>query len=325
MRTRIFLLLALSLPSVIWAQSAKPRSANGSPQAAQPQQGLVESLENDPEYKRLSPERQAWVRAMTTRLETATNQHDIRALEQLKLEVAQRELTGTKFCGGLVVNEGTFVDAFVSKEPYQAFAVRWLDREPGTAVHTAIFTSGGRCVVKDGDVLEGDKSITRILPKLAVSGKYGFVAYEAFFLSPSELAAGSTPHRAVFIENRFLTELDPHKASAPFSLSVNDEELDFRWNDDPVRVELKPGLALLPAAQAPAAAGTKQTTQRPLPAPSKQPANQAAQTGCGSGKSATKKPGFGGIPLPGSIAKVMQKAQQSACAATAEDGQGANH
>jgi hypothetical protein len=248
----MFLLLAALPPSAILAQNTKPLPANESAQTTNAPPAQADRLEDDPRFKRLSPEGQAWMRAITARFDAAIDQKDTKALEQLTLEVAQRELTGTKFCGEHIVNDGTFVDAFARNDSHKAFAVRWLDREPGTAVHTAIFTGEGRCVVMDGDSLQDGISISRVMPNsLAVSAKHGLTAYEAeYWKSPSERSGGGAAHRGVMIENRFLIELDPHKASAPFSLNANDEDRDFWWNDEKERLEMRPGVVIVPAARA---------------------------------------------------------------------------
>ncbi|MGB6942474.1 MAG: hypothetical protein WBE37_08780, partial [Bryobacteraceae bacterium] len=242
MTGQIALLLAL-LPAGICAQNATLPNQTAPP----------DPLGSDPGFQRLSPEKQALIRALSGRVDAAVEQKDPKAIEQLTLEMAQRELMGTQFCGEHVVNGGTFIDAFARNQSHEeAFAVRWLDREPGMTVHTAVFTNAGRCVVSDGERLEDGKTIASVMPNsLAVSQQHGFVAYEAeYWNSPVERSAGGALHRGIFIENRFLAELDPRNASAPFSLNVNEQQGDFRWSARQEGLELRPGviLPLTPAA-----------------------------------------------------------------------------
>jgi hypothetical protein len=149
---------------------------------------------------------------------------------------------GAGLCGH-VVDPATFLDARAQNSSHEeAIVMRWLDPK-GTAVHSALFM--GRCVAKDGDTIDG-KVIVRVLPNsLVVSNKHGLTAWEAeYWDSPAEKGGRSTPHRGVFNENRFVTELDPTKASEPGSVSGS--EADFHWNEEPETVAVKPGIALVP-------------------------------------------------------------------------------
>jgi hypothetical protein len=103
------------------------------------------------------------------------------------------------------------------------------------------------------------KLVVRALPNsLAISNRHALVAWEAeYFNSAAEQSRGGTPHRGVFIENRFLTELDPHKASAAGSRDVTDETRDFRWNEAQETLSMKPGVVLAVATPTCAAAAPK--------------------------------------------------------------------
>jgi hypothetical protein len=118
---------------------------------------------------------------------------------------------GANLCGH-VIDAGTFIDARArNASQEEAFVLRWLDPK-GVAVHSGLFM--GRCVARDGDTIDS-KVIVRVLPNsLAVSARHALTAWEAeFFNYPGEQAGGGTPHRGVFNENGFVTELDPSKAS----------------------------------------------------------------------------------------------------------------
>jgi len=212
-------------------------------------------LEDDPHFKHLSPEGQHWVKSLMDSLDKATERHDIAAIDQLTLEVARKEVTGMRFCGAHIFNEGMFLDAIEfgqSKE--HAFVARWLEAERGSSVvHTALFTEG-RCIATDGSTLDG-RSISKILPNsLAISARHGLVAYEALYLGrPGEgTRATGEIHRGVFIENRFFIDLDPRKASTT-SGPLKDEDRDFSWDDVNERLVMRPGV-FLPLTVTPAAA-----------------------------------------------------------------------
>jgi hypothetical protein len=201
---------------------------------------------------------------MTSRLNSAVDQKDISGVEQLKLDTTKHRIIGMSVCGHSV-DEGTFVDAVsLNASSEEAIAIRWLD-PTGTVVHSAVFAGRKRCVVKDGDMVDG-KLILRALPNaLAVSNQNGLNAWEAeYWNSPVEQAKGGAPHRGVFIENRLLVELDPHKASSPNIRSLRDQDRDFRWNDEQESLALKPGVVLVSAASP----SSKTATPSPcVPAP----------------------------------------------------------
>ena len=233
----------LPLSTVMGQQTTTPQ-----PQEATGQQGPGARLEDDPAFQRLSPEQQDCLRRTTSRLNTGVDQKDISAIRQLKLDAAKHQIIGMSVCGH-TVDEGTFVDAVtLNASSEEAIAIRWLDPK-GTVVHSAIFTGRKRCVAKDGDTVDG-KSILRALPNaLAVSNQHGLNAWEAeYWNSPVEQGKGGAPHRGVFIENRLLVELDPHKASSPNIRSLSDQDRDFRWNDEQESLALKPGVVLVSAA-----------------------------------------------------------------------------
>lgn len=338
MKTIIFLAMAASLPMVTAAQNVRPMPNQTAP---------PNRLENDPDFQRLSPEKQAWVRWINGRIETAIEKKDLKALKQLELEFGQSKLHGTTFCGEHVVNDGTFVDDIArNNSQEEAYAVRWLAAEPGVTVHTAIFTASGRCVAHDGEVLDDGKALVQVMPNsLSLSNQHGFVAYEALYWpSPSQNAQGSAPRRAIFIENRYLADVDPRKASAPFSLNANELDGDFRWNDERELLDVKPGVALVPAAQGPRSpSGARPPVQNitpsflpqlaspakqgPAPAPTgaakqpttpKQPPTPSAQNGCGDSKAAPKA----GAPLYGALRNALGKPQKT-CPVPAASGQGA--
>jgi hypothetical protein len=220
-------------------------------QSGRPPEAQDDDLENDPAFKRLSPQAQDWVRTMSNRLDTAVQQKDVNAIGQLELDVTKHQLIGMTVCGH-PVDEGTFVDAEAfNASSEEAIAIRWLDPR-GTVVHSAIFTGRKRCVVTDGDAIEG-KSILRAMPNsLAVSDQHALTAWEgSYWDSPSERSNGGAPHRGVFIENRFLVELDPHKASPPDSRDLSDQDRDFHWNDEREVVNMKPGVFLASATASP--------------------------------------------------------------------------
>lgn len=252
MNTKIQVLLATALLSCLGIR-AQPQSTTvqdqPKPQQAQPPTpGQItpapDGLDDDPAFKRLSPEGQAWVRAMTNKLHTAIEQKDIQALNRLQLEVAQRELTGTKFCGDHVIGQDTFLVALAlgDSRKEEAFVARWLEPER-EGIHSAVFTRS-RCIASDGDIVDG-KRISKILPNsLAVSSQHGLVAYEALYFD-HPAGGPETPQdvrRGVFIESRFLLEIDPHKASA--LSGPKDEDRDFSWNAQTERIDMRPGVAL---------------------------------------------------------------------------------
>jgi hypothetical protein len=184
---------------------------------------------------------------------------------------------GANLCGH-VIDAGTFVDARAQNASHEeAVVMRWLDPK-GTAVHSALFM--GRCVAKDGDTIDG-KLIVRVLPNsLAVSDRHAISGWEAEFWSSSgEQAPGRTPHRGVFSDGRFVTELDPGKASEVGTASNIDP--DFRWNEEEEILALKPGIVLVPSplhytyATAPppsnAQAADAKVTPAQAPAPAAKP------------------------------------------------------
>src|ERR1022692_262809 len=162
--------ISLLLLVAFWMNSSPLRAQNQNqpkPQQAQPwapEQEVLpvpNSLEADPHFKHLSPEGQHWVKSLMDSLDKATERHDIAAIDQLTLEVARKEVTGMRFCGAHIFNEGMFLDAieFVQSKEH-AFVARWLEAERGSSVvHTALFTEG-RCIATDGSTLDG-RSISK--------------------------------------------------------------------------------------------------------------------------------------------------------------------
>jgi hypothetical protein len=258
MRTMmLFLLIAASLPSAVRAQNATPPPAGGTQNTQPPPATQPGKLEDDPAFKQLSPEQRVFVKKTMDKVEDAIQRKDVDALEDVELALIREQLVGLTLCGH-VIDEGTYLDAAPhTTSQHYAFAVRWLDSR-SSAVHTAIFSNGKRCVVTDGETVDG-KVVARALPNsLAVSNRHALVAWEAeYFNSAAEQAKGGTPHRGVFIENRFLTELDPHKASVAGSRDVTDETRDFRWNEAQETLPMKPGVVLTEATPTCAAAAPK--------------------------------------------------------------------
>jgi len=207
------------------------------------------ALENDPGFKRLSPEAQEWVRTMSNRLDSAVARGDINALEQLQLDLLRHQSLGRHICGGHTVDEGTFLDAEAMNAPrtQQAVVARWLDPKPGSIIHSAIFTTDLRCIANDAITLDG-KWIVRVLPSSLGVSKDGLVAYEAIYLNRDEKPT-ALEHRGVFIENRWLYDLNPAKASPPDSYT-QDADRDFAWDDAYNRIVPKSGVVLLDVPQA---------------------------------------------------------------------------
>lgn len=230
-------------------------------QVVPPQGGLAD----DPGFKRISPEAQEWVRSIGERLRRATEQRDVKAIEQIRLEIAKRQWTERNVCGHLI-GEGTFIDARVlSASHEEAMAIRWLGAEPDAAIHSAIFTGRGRCVATDRAVVDG-KWIVRVLPNsLGVSNQHALVAWEAEYWDDPLEAIARTAHRGVFIEDHFLLELDPRMASAPGALTLTDASRDFRWSDQEEVIIPKAGVVLTsspaPATRQPSQAGSATTAK----------------------------------------------------------------
>jgi hypothetical protein len=254
MKRRIKLLSAAML-ACLTGFAQQPANAQNQPQQAEAQKPAdqvrpdPDNLQDDPAYKRLSPEAQGWVRNMTNRLDTAVAQGDLKGIEQVKLESVRRQLIGKKICGGHIADEGTFVDAVAlgSTRKEVAFMVRWLDPDPGTIVHSTVFTQT-HCVASDGDILDGRRILRVLLNSLGVS-KEGLVAYEAIYANRPERSLAGIEHRGLFIENHFVYELDPGKAAAIDSLTLTDADRDFAWDDEQGRIVPKAG-TVLPAQPA---------------------------------------------------------------------------
>ena len=266
--TMMFLLVVAAMPFAARAQDTQPSQGGAKAQA--------KGLENDPAFKNLSPSDQEWVRGMTKQLDSALERGDIKALSQLQLTVAHWQLSGSSFCAGHKVGEGTFLDATAQSESnqQQAYAERWLEPEPGNTVHSAVFTKA-RCIVSDGDTVDG-RFITRVLPNsLGVSNR-GLVAYEALYLDTTDKGT-KRERRGAFIENRFAFELDPLKASLLNRPDVTDTDRDFRWNEARGALDTAPGVALAPMVPV--------------------SAKGEAKPGC-EASAPDKKPRIGGIPIP---------------------------
>jgi hypothetical protein len=251
MKQRISLLIAVTLAYA--SAFAQPPTGQNQGQPQQQTNGQEDQanadpydLKNDPDFQRLSPAQQDWVRSMTNRLHSAFEQKDLRALDQLKLEAAQKQLIGTKFCGEHIFSQAMYLDALALSDSRkeEAFVARWLEPEHGSGeVHSAVFTAM-RCVASDGDTLDG-RRISRILPNsLAIGNQNGLVAYEALYFDHQAQSPVQTPdiRRGIFIENRFLIDLDARKASA--LLNPRDEDRDFWWSPGKERIQMRFGVVV---------------------------------------------------------------------------------
>jgi hypothetical protein len=182
-------------------------------------------------------------------------------------------------------------------------------------------------VAIDGLTLRDGKSILAVMPNsLAISNQHGLIAYEAEYSpSPSGNFNVGAAHRGLFVEDRWVADLDSQKASPPFSPELDVAGLDFRWGVAEEKLEIKPGVAIAPVTQAPPVRTSAQTAppqaQRPA-APPTPASRQSSQNGCDSSKTPAKKTRFGGVALPDSVAKALQKLQ-SPCPAGPAGGQGA--
>ena len=266
------------------------------------------NLEDNPDFKRLTPQAQDWVREISQRVDKAIDQKDTRALAQISLDFAKHQLLGLTACGHKV-DEGTFVDADpVSSSHEQAFAVRWLDPNPGDIVHTAIFTGSLRCVVMDGVVVDG-RVIARALPNsLAVSNQHALTAWEGdYWNSSTEQLRGVPPHRGLFIENRFAFEIDRRNASVPNGPDLDDATRDFRWNDEKELIVPKPGIALPSASIPMSASGTWE--RRPIAASASAPV-ASANPSVASPAAAPRQPSATSVNNTPVLAKARPQARQ---------------
>jgi hypothetical protein len=221
----VFLTTALLLSSAAYGQQS----------SEYPETAPRVRMEGDSTFLRLPPEKQAWVRQTMDRLDGAIKDGAAEAFGRLLLDAVKPQLIGKAFCA-TTFDEATHLDVVETSSTAQAFAVRWLDKARGaTFVHTAIFTEK-RCVVHDGDLVDG-KRILRVLPNsLAVSYPHGLVAYEALYFDPADDGkAGPANRRGVFIDDRFLVDLDPLKASssrernrADFWFALISDQLEVR-------------------------------------------------------------------------------------------------
>lgn len=86
-----FLLGALLAPPAIRAQTPSPTTQQNPSAPATAQPARPANLDDDPEFKKLSPEQKAWVRQMTERLNKAVNDKDTAAIDQLTQEAAKHQ------------------------------------------------------------------------------------------------------------------------------------------------------------------------------------------------------------------------------------------
>lgn len=225
-------------------------------------------LEEDPDYRRLAPDKQAEVRATMEKVHNVIVQRDMNALRQVQLDITSRQIRGIALCGHLA-DERTRVEAVsFNQAREQVLLISWPS-EIGGVAHTAIVTGRGRCVVADGVQVDG-KRILRVLPhSLGISEQSAMVAYEALYAGRDVNGREGAEQRGAFIENRFAAELDPHSASPLAKFSEDDR--DFWWKRDAETLDAKPGVWRVPSvaaapARPPAMAGAPVTTSPP-PAP----------------------------------------------------------
>ena len=92
MRRKTLLLLISTLLLPLAARAQTP-----TPQPTQQQDTLTTRLNEDPRFKRLSPEEQAWTRSIFERLDKAIANKDLAAIEQIKREAeAHQQALGNK-------------------------------------------------------------------------------------------------------------------------------------------------------------------------------------------------------------------------------------
>ena len=228
--TRLIFAATLLLSSAAWGQEQYPPLLQ------------KERLDDDPTFQQLSQENQTWVKRLTDRIYLAANDWELKALQRQYLDFTRSQFIGRQFCNH-TFTQATYLDAVRTNSGTRAFAVRWLDPEPGTTiVHTALSTDS-RCVVRDGDLIDG-KRIFRVLPNsLAISHQDGLVAYEALYSDPADdITPGHSYRRGVFIDKRFVADIEPQSLTA----SPDEDAFDFWWREDLERLEISPGLRVRP-------------------------------------------------------------------------------
>ena len=201
-----------------------------------------ERLDDDPIFQQLSQENKTWVRRLTDRIYIAANDWELKALQRQYIDFSRSQFIGRQFCNH-TFTEATYLDAVKTYPGTRAFVARWLDPEPGTTIiHTALFTDS-RCVVSDGDVIDG-KRIVRVLPNsLAISHQDGLVAYEAIYFDPAhDIMSAHSYRRGVFIDKRFFADIGPQSLTA----TPDENTFDFWWSEKLERLEISPELRVRP-------------------------------------------------------------------------------
>jgi hypothetical protein len=158
------------------------------------------------------------------------------AAGQLLFDAVKPRLIGKTFCGSAFTQE-THLDAVETNPSAQVFAVRGSIRR--AARHLSIPPYSPKSGALSMTVISWTASaFLRVLPNsLAVSYSRGLVAYEAiYFDSANDGKSIPANRRGVFIEDRFLLDLDPQKASS--SRERNRPDFWFGFLSD--RLEVRP-------------------------------------------------------------------------------------
>jgi hypothetical protein len=198
---------------------------------------------------------------------------DIASQSQAILESTKAQLIGSTFCRH-VIDATTFVDALAfGRTGLDSFIVRWLDPNPGSPVHTAVYSPTLECLAKDGDTVDG-KRIVQILPNsLASSAKHRLIGWEALYEEvPIDRASSPTLHRGAFTESKFSFELDPVRASTLDSFAQEPPDYGFDDNREVLiprpgvlRVATRPQAPATPATQPPSSSQTNPPRKLTLP------------------------------------------------------------
>jgi hypothetical protein len=261
--TNVFISAALLLSPAVKGQQIAPPQAQATGQ--QPQS---DRLEDDPGFKRLSPEQQEWIKAQTTGKSSAKPNQTPDDAHSASLFHVER---GRKI-GDHTFTEATLIDGSVHNSVGEvAFVARWLDTDPGSGiVYSAVFTSK-RCVAWYWDNRDDGRFVIRILKNSLAINKAGQVAYEALYANNIGEAVEGIVHRGVFVEQRFAFELDPNKLNWLHG-DIVDTERDFILTDDG-KIIPRPAVVLSPPAPTPDSTHAKPIAQSNQAQPS-------AKTGC---------------------------------------------
>lgn len=244
----------LSLSALLVAHAASGQSITVYPLAYPPppifsQPGVHLSkaeMAADPEFRGRTPVEQARISWLVTRANAALTANDEEALSSIQQEFNRPSLAGDLICG-YVGDAATLADVTVSSEAISDYVTlaRWLDPQPGGAVHTALFAeSARRCITHDGMVVDG-RTIIRVLPSSILVNGDGSVAYEALY---STNAAAGIVHRGAFLDLHFAFDIAA-SASAQERPSLNDAARDFTYDAQSHRLIPKQGVVSSDAPQ----------------------------------------------------------------------------